>query len=98
MLIPCDVLCTAYQPFITCAGVAATLSDGTIAGATVGADGKVSFDISVQTKTAFEALRLELETAGANLSHVVDITCFLIDMSHYAGMSHAVGVRFDLIV
>lgn len=62
--------------FLYISGVSARQPDGTVEGKN---------NIEVQTEAVIENLRAILQAASADLSHVVDITAFLLDMRHYAG-------------
>lgn len=52
-----------------------------IPGVTLHADGSIaSYDIEVQTRSVIENISTILESAGATLNHVVDVTVFLTNM------------------
>ena len=57
--------------------------------------GTLSLDIEEQTRGVIENIRAALRTAGADLSHVVDATSYLIDMKHYAGYNKVYNTYFD---
>jgi 2-aminomuconate deaminase len=53
-----------------------------IPGTMTDAEGNVvAHDIEVQTESTIENIKLVLETAGSGLEDVVDVTCFLTNMS-----------------
>jgi 2-aminomuconate deaminase len=47
-------------------------------------------DIAAQTRAVLENIQAILKEAGADLTHVVDMTVFLVDMRDYQGM-HDLG-------
>jgi hypothetical protein len=49
--------------------------------------GTFKLDIAAQTRAVIENIRAILKEGGADLSHVVDMTVFLVDMKDYQGMS-----------
>src|SRR4051794_13252358 len=76
-------------------GLSSRRPDNTHRGATQSADGTWALDITEQTRGVIENMRLCLSAAGADLSHVIDLTCFLTDMKHYAGFNAAYNTYFD---
>ncbi|MBU6429595.1 MAG: RidA family protein [Cyanobacteria bacterium REEB65] len=51
--------------------------------------------IREQTRAILENLREILARAGADLSHLVDVTVFLLDMADYAGYNEVYNTFFD---
>src|SRR5438093_8665034 len=51
-------------------------------------------DIRVQTRAVLENIRVILRAAGADLSEIVDVTVFLVDMKDYAGMNEVYDEYF----
>lgn len=45
-----------------------------------GAGAPLPYDVAAQTHAVIENIRRVLEASGATLAHVVDCTCFLVDM------------------
>jgi 1,2-dihydroxy-3-keto-5-methylthiopentene dioxygenase len=80
--------------FIFVSGASSRRSDNTHRGATKNADGSWKLDIGEQTAGCFDNIRAVLKAAGADLSHLVDVTCFLTDMSHYDGMNKVYNTYF----
>ena len=76
-------------------GVSSRRFDNTHAGVTVHADGRVEKDIAAQTRAVIENIDAILRAGGASLSHVVDITVFLVDIKDYAGMNAVWNTFFD---
>lgn len=92
----------AHYPHMRCAGgflfVSGTSSrrpDNTIEGATVEPDGTLSLDIRTQTRAVLENIRTILQAAGADLSHLVEITTFLVDMKDYPGYNEVYNTYFN---
>ncbi|MGQ9897249.1 MAG: RidA family protein [Acidobacteriota bacterium] len=73
--------------FIFVSGLSSRQPDDSIAGVTHTADGNIIRDIARQTEAVIEHLRLVLQAAGADLTHVVDVTVFLVDMADYAAFN-----------
>jgi 2-aminomuconate deaminase len=71
--------------FIFVSGTSSRRADDSIAGASVGADGKPVLDIREQTRAVIENIRAILESAGASLADCVEMTTFLVDMKDFAG-------------
>ena len=68
-------------------GVSSRRADNTHEGVLFHPDGRVEKDIRAQTRAVLVNIRTILESAGCDLSAVVDITVFLVDMKDYAGMN-----------
>jgi len=66
-------------------GISSRLPDNTHEGATQNKDGTWELDIRSQTRAVILNIKRILREAGADLSHVVDITTYLTDMKHYKG-------------
>jgi 1,2-dihydroxy-3-keto-5-methylthiopentene dioxygenase len=81
--------------FLYVSGLSSRRPDNTHRGATQNpSDGSWVLDIAEQTRGCIENLKLILSTAGANLSHVVDMNCFLTDMKNYDGFNKAYNSYF----
>ena len=76
-------------------GTSSRQADDTIAGAAVGDDGDVSFDIRVQTRAVLGNVRSVLAAVGAGLTDLVTVTTFLVDMDDFAGYNEVYGEFFD---
>lgn len=82
--------------FLFVSGVSSRRVDGTHAGVTRHADGRVELDIREQTRAVIENIAALLEAAGASLADVVDLTTFLIDIPRdYAGYNEVYDTFFD---
>lgn len=75
-------------------GISSRRADNTWDGVVVDKDGKTSLDIKEQTRAVIENIRVILQSAGADLANVVDITVFLVDMKDYAGMNEVYNRYF----
>jgi 2-aminomuconate deaminase len=80
--------------FLFVSGTSARRSDDTIAGAEVGASGSVRLDIRVQTRAVIENIRDILQSAGAQLQDVVEISTYLVSMNDFAGYNEVYGEFF----
>jgi 2-aminomuconate deaminase len=80
--------------FLFVSGTSARRADDTIAGAEAGATGTTVLDIRVQTRAAIENIRDILQSAGAQLRDVVEISTYLVSMSDFAGYNEVYGEFF----
>jgi len=55
---------------------------------------KISYDIRAETKATLENVRKILETAGSDLSHVVDVTVYLTDMADFGAYNEIYAEYF----
>ena len=76
-------------------GTSARRPDGTIAGASVDADGTANLDIRVQTRAVLENMAALLGVVGASLTDVVDLTTFLVTMEDFAGYNEVYAEYFS---
>jgi 2-aminomuconate deaminase len=72
-------------------GTSARQADNSIVGAEAGAE----LDIRLQTGATIENLRAILQSVGADLDDLVDLTCFLVDMDDYGGFNEVYNRYFD---
>ncbi len=80
--------------FLFVSGTSARRADDTIAGAESGATGTTLLDIRVQTRAVIENIRDILESAGARLQDVVEISTYLVSMSDFTGYNEVYGEFF----
>jgi 2-aminomuconate deaminase len=71
--------------FIFTAGISARRSDNSIAGASADAMGTLTLDIREQTRAVLDNIQSILRTAGAELSDVVEVSAFLVNMNDFGG-------------
>jgi len=75
-------------------GLSSRRPDNTLVGAERQADGTYTCNIALQTKAVLEHLQAILQAVGADLSHVVDITTYLVDMKHYTDYNNVYNSFF----
>ena len=80
--------------FLVVSGTSARRADNTIAGAQVDELGTTSLDIRAQTKAVIENVRDILESVGAGLADVVEVTTYLVNMNDFAGYNEVYGQYF----
>ena len=80
--------------FLFVSGTGARRADNTIAGAEVDEFGTTHLDIRAQTKAVLENVRDILETVGAQLEDVVEVTTYLVNMNDFAGYNEVYGKNF----
>lgn len=80
--------------FLFVSGTSSRRADNTIAGAEADAMGTMRLDIQVQTRAVIENIRDILESAGAQLSDVVEICTYLVDMNDFGGYNQVYGEFF----
>jgi|SRR5882672_4853501 len=80
--------------FLFVSGTSARRADNTIAGADVDSLGTTRLDIRAQTRAVIENIRDILQTAGAQLKDVVEITTYLVNMNDFGGYNEVYGDFF----
>jgi 2-aminomuconate deaminase len=79
--------------FIFVSGTSARRADDSIAGAErIG--GELKLDIRVQTRAVLENIRDILESAGASLADVVEVSSYLVNMADFDGYNQVYGEFF----
>jgi 2-aminomuconate deaminase len=81
--------------FVYVSGTSARRPDNSIAGAVADAMGTTSLDIRVQTRAVIENVRAILAEAGADLSDLVQVTAYLVNMNDFSGYNEVYGEYFD---
>jgi 2-aminomuconate deaminase len=81
--------------FIYVSGTSSRRKDNTHVGAIQNANGKWDLDIKAQTQAVIENIDSLLKSIGADLSKVVDITTFLVDMKDFKGYNEIYGTFFN---
>ncbi|HET9408175.1 MAG TPA: RidA family protein [Candidatus Sulfotelmatobacter sp.] len=81
--------------FLFVSGTSARRVDNTIAGAAIDASGTAKLNIEEQTRAVLENIRDILQSAKADLTNVVEITTFLVNMNDFAGYNQVYGEFFD---
>jgi 2-aminomuconate deaminase len=80
--------------FLYVSGTSSRRADNTHEGVTLDADGTVHKDVAVQTKAVIENVRGILQSAGADLKDIVDVTTFLVNMDDFEGYNAVYGTYF----
>jgi 2-aminomuconate deaminase len=75
-------------------GTSARRADNTIAGAEVDPLGTARLDIREQTRAVIQNIRDILQSAGAQLQDVVELSAFLVNMNDFAGYNDVYGEFF----
>jgi 2-aminomuconate deaminase len=71
--------------FLFVSGTSSRRADNSIAGAAVDAMGTTTLDIQVQTRAVIENIRDILASVGADLSDVVEVSSYLVNMNDFGG-------------
>jgi 2-aminomuconate deaminase len=80
--------------FLFVSGISARRADNSIAGAQADELGTLSLDIEVQTRAVIENIRDILRSEGADLTDLVDVTVFLVNMNDFGGYNRTYGEFF----
>jgi 2-aminomuconate deaminase len=80
--------------FLFVSGTSARRADNTIAGAEVDPLGTTQLDIRTQTRAVIENIRDILQSAGAQLKDVAEVTTYLVSMNDFAGYNEVYGEFF----
>jgi 2-aminomuconate deaminase len=80
--------------FLIVSGTSARRADNSIAGANADEFGTTHLDIRAQTKAVIENVRDILQSAGAQLEDVVEVTTYLVSMNDFAGYNEVYGEYF----
>jgi len=80
--------------FLFVSGTSSRRADNTIAGAEVDSSGTVRLDIRVQTRAVIENIRDILQSVGARLQDVSEISTYLITMNDFDGYNEVYGEFF----
>jgi len=82
-------------PFIFVSGTSSRRPDNTIAGASADEMGTMHLDIREQTRAVIENIRSILQSVGADLTDIVDVTTYLVNMNDFGGYNEVYGEFFD---
>jgi 2-aminomuconate deaminase len=80
--------------FLFVSGTSARRADNTIEGAEVDELGTPRLDIRTQTRAVIENVRDILQSAGAQLEDVVEVSTFLVSMNDFGGYNEVYGEYF----
>ncbi|WP_271405409.1 RidA family protein [Tenacibaculum soleae] len=82
--------------FIFVSGTSSRRSDNTIAGVElVDEMNTKKLDAEIQTREVLKNIDKTLQTVGASIKDVVDVTSFLVNMNDFAGYNKAYGEFFE---
>jgi 2-aminomuconate deaminase len=81
--------------FLFVSGTSSRRADDTIAGAEADSTGTVRLDIQIQTRAVIENIGDILQSAGAQLQDIVEISTYLVSMNDFAGYNEVYGEFFD---
>ena len=81
--------------FVWVSGTSSRRADDTFAGVEVDADGTVRLDIRAQTRAVIENIRDILRSVDCDLSDLVQVTSYLVDMADFAGYNETYAEFFD---
>ncbi|KAF9120165.1 hypothetical protein BGW39_011627 [Mortierella sp. 14UC] len=76
-------------------GISSRRLDNTYEGVKENEDGTFELDIKAQTKAVIENINVILQSQGASLANIVDMTIFLTDMKDYGAMNQVYNQYFD---
>lgn len=76
-------------------GTSSRRPDNSHEGVEIHPDGSVTLDIRKQTKAVIENINTLLESVGASIKDLVDVTTFLVDMKDFKGYNEVYGQYFD---
>ena len=81
--------------FIFVSGTSSRRSDDTFVGVEVDESGTATLDIRQQTRAVIENIRDILQSVGADLDDIVDISSFLVNMDDFDGYNEVYSEFFD---
>ncbi len=81
--------------FIYVSGTSSRRKDNSHEGAIQDEQGQWHLDIKAQTKAVIQNIGQLLNSLEADLSHVIDITSFLVDMKDFKGYNEVYGTFFN---
>jgi 2-aminomuconate deaminase len=80
--------------FLIVSGTSSRRADDSIAGADVEASGTTRLDIRAQTRAVIENVKEILQSQGADLKDLVEVTSYLVNMNDFAGYNEVYGEYF----
>jgi len=80
--------------FLFVSGTSSRLPDNSFAGATVDAMGTTTLDIKAQTRAVIENIQAILKDVGADLTDLVEVSSFLVNMNDFGGYNEVYGEFF----
>jgi 2-aminomuconate deaminase len=80
--------------FLFVSGTSSRRADNSFAGATADAMGTTQLDIREQTRAVIENIRDILRSVGADLSDLVEVSSYLVNMNDFGGYNAVYGEYF----
>ncbi len=81
--------------FIFASGTSSRKPDNSFQGVEVDQMGTTNLDIRKQTRAVIENIQDILKSVGAELSDIVDVTSFLVNMNDFGGYNEVYAQYFD---
>ncbi len=81
--------------FVFVSGTSSRRPDNSFEGVKVDSLGTTNLDIRAQTRAVLDNIRDILESVGAGLEDVVDVTSFLVSMNDFGGYNEVYTEYFD---
>jgi len=81
--------------YLFVSGTSSRRADNTIAGAEADALGATQLDIRAQTRAVIHNISDILSSVGANMSDLVEISTFLVNMNDFAGYNEVYNEYFN---
>lgn len=81
--------------FIYVSGTSSRRPDNSFEGVEVDEFGTTNLDIKKQTRAVIENIRDILKEVGADISDIVDVTSFLVNMNDFGGYNQVYAEYFD---
>ncbi len=81
--------------FVFVSGTSSRRPDNTHVGATQNENGEWTLDIALQTQAVIENIEAILKSINLDLSHIVDVTTYLVDMKDFAAYNEVYGRYFN---
>ena len=81
--------------FVFVSGTSSRRPDNTFEGVDVDEMGTTNLDIRKQTKAVIENIQDILASVGCDLSDIVDVTSFLVNMNDFGGYNEVYAEYFD---
>ena len=81
--------------FIFVSGTSSRREDNTHEGVEIDADGNATLDVKAQTRAVIKNIEATLKVAGADLSDLVEISTYLINMDDFKGYNDVYAEFFN---
>lgn len=81
--------------FLFVSGTSSRRTDNSFIGADVDGMGVLDADIRAQTRAVIENIKAILESAGAGLNDLVELSTYLVDMGDFKGYNEVYAEYFD---